>query len=47
MVVSKTEFNAALQEINESYAKLIARIEELEKAVAENSTKSTRTKATK
>lgn len=32
MVVSKVEFNDALKQINESYAKLIKRIEELEKA---------------
>lgn len=32
MVVSKPEFQKALAEINESYAKLIARIEALEKA---------------
>lgn len=35
MVVSKTEFNDALEQINASYARLIARIEELEKAQAE------------
>lgn len=35
MVVSKNEFNDALKQINESYAKLVARIEELEKAQAE------------
>jgi hypothetical protein len=34
MVVSKVEFQAALTEINESYAKLIARIEKLEQAAA-------------
>lgn len=32
MVVSKVEFNDALQQINASYAKLVKRIEELEKA---------------
>lgn len=35
MVVSKVEFNAAMKEINESYAKQNARIEELEKLVAD------------
>lgn len=35
MVVSQTEFRNALNEINNSYAKIIARIEELEKLVAE------------
>jgi BMFP domain-containing protein YqiC len=36
MVVSKTEFNAALVQINESYAALVARIQKLEEAQAEN-----------
>lgn len=35
MVVSKPEFNKALQEINDSYAKLVERIEKLEKQLAE------------
>lgn len=35
MVVSKDEFQRALTEINESYAALISRIQELENKVAE------------
>lgn len=34
MVVSKTEFNDALTQINASYAKLVARVEKLEEAIA-------------
>ena len=33
MVVSKPEFNQALQEINKSYSKLVERIEKLEELV--------------
>jgi uncharacterized protein YdcH (DUF465 family) len=35
MVVGKDEFNRALKEINESYAKIVAKNEELEKRIAE------------
>lgn len=43
MVITQAQFNKALEEINTSYAKLVKRVEELEKAAAE-STKSTTTK---
>lgn len=35
MVVSKTEFNDALIQINQSYAKMFERVEKLEARVAE------------
>lgn len=44
MVVSKPEFQKALAEINESYAKLIARIEALE---AQQTVRKTTAKDTK
>jgi hypothetical protein len=45
MVVSKVEFNDAMQQINASYAKHIARIEALEAQVAELLKEKTQTKA--
>lgn len=44
MVVSKPEFQRALAEINESYAKLVARIEALE---AKQTVRKTTVKETK
>lgn len=46
MVVSKVDFNDAMVQINESYAKQNARIEKLEKLVEELSKPKTTTKAT-
>lgn len=42
MVISQAQFTKAMQEINESYAKLVERVEKLERLAAEPVTKTTR-----
>jgi Mg2+ and Co2+ transporter CorA len=45
MVVSQAEFQKALREINDSYAKMVERIDELEKLVKESKPTTTRKSA--
>ena len=47
MVVGKDEFNRALKEINESYAKIVAKNDELEKRIAELENQKSVAKTTK